>query len=185
MRFLPLVYKLPSCEVHSGFPPQKVDFKDYTSNKSILLVGLPGAFTPTWSNAQVPSYVDLKDSLHAKLGIDEIIIYCVNDGAVMGAWANDLGVENSEAGDEEGRITFLGDPDGSLTRKLDMELTHPGPASVGIIGRSKRFALYAVNGEVKYVAISEAEDDPAGDDDPSATLAPAMMKALLNIKDEL
>mmetsp|Transcript_25526 Transcript_25526/g.54920 ORF Transcript_25526/g.54920 Transcript_25526/m.54920 type:complete len:104 (+) Transcript_25526:364-675(+) len=103
----------------------------------------------------------------------------------MGAWANDLGVENSEAGDEEGRITFLGDPDGSLTRKLDMELTHPGPASVGIIGRSKRFALYAVNGEVKYVAISEAEDDPAGDDDPSATLAPAMMKALLNIKDEL
>lgn len=103
----------------------------------------------------------------------------------MGAWANDLGVENSEAGDSDGRITFLGDPDGSLTRKLDMELTHPGPESVGIIGRCKRFALHAVNGEVKYVAISEGEDDPAGDDDPSATLAPAILDALLSAKDEL
>jgi len=103
----------------------------------------------------------------------------------MGAWADDLGVEHSEAGDMEGRITFLADPAGALTQKLDMELTHPGPESVGIIGRSKRFAVYAVNGEVKYVAVSEAENDPAGDDNPSATLAPAVLDAILKIKDEL
>lgn len=108
----------------------------------------------------------------------------------MSAWANDLGVEHSEAGNMEGHFTFLGDPAGALTKKLDMELTHPGPASVGIIGRSKRFAIYAVNGEVKYVAVSEAEDDPAGDDDPSATLAPAVLDAILKlgfskIEDEL
>jgi len=109
----------------------------------------------------------------------------VNDGAVMSAWASDMGVENSDANDDKGRITLLGDPHADLTKSLDMEMTHPGPASVGIIGRCKRFALYAVNGEVKYVAISEAEDDPAGDDDPSATLAPAMMNAILKIKDEL
>jgi 2-Cys peroxiredoxin 5 len=109
----------------------------------------------------------------------------VNDGAVMSAWAGNLGVGHCEANDTEGRITFLGDPTGSLTRELDMELTHPGPASVGIIGRCKRFALYAVNGEVRYVAVSEAEDDPAGDDDPSATLAPAIMEAITKIKDEL
>ena len=39
--------KLPSVELHSGFPPEKIDLKEYTSNKSILLIGLPGAFTPT------------------------------------------------------------------------------------------------------------------------------------------
>ena len=39
--------KLPSVELHSGFPPEKIDLKEYTSNKSVLLVGLPGAFTPT------------------------------------------------------------------------------------------------------------------------------------------
>lgn len=125
------------------------------------------------------------DSLHGKAGIDEIIVYCVNDGAVMSAWAKDMAVDHYEANDWQGRITIVGDPSGDLTRKLDMEMTHPGPASVGIIGRCKRFALHAVNGEVKYVAISEGPEDPAGDDDPSATLAPAVFNAIMNLKDEL
>ena len=94
-------------------------------------------------------------------------------------------MEHSEANDEAGRITFLGDPSGELTRKLDMELNHPGPQSKGIIGRCKRFALYVVKGEVKYVAISEAEDDPAGDDRPEATLAQAMLGVITGMKDEL
>lgn len=42
-----LCLKLPSAELHSGFPPQKIDLKEYTSNKSVIIVGLPGAFTPT------------------------------------------------------------------------------------------------------------------------------------------
>lgn len=103
----------------------------------------------------------------------------------MRAWAEHQGVEHCEAGDSAGHLTFLGDPFGDLTSKLDMQLTHAGPASVGIVGRCKRFAIYAVNGVVKFVAISEAADDPAGDDDPSATLAPAVLSAILNIKDEL
>ncbi|KAL7535478.1 hypothetical protein ACHAWF_005182 [Thalassiosira exigua] len=142
--------KLPSAELHSGFPPEKFDLAQYSAGKSII------------------------DKLQ-KEGIDEIIVYCVNDGAVMSAWAKDLGVEHFAAGDKEGPITLVGDPDGTLTKKLDMEMTHPGPASVGIIGRCKRFALYAV----------DAEDDPAGDDDPSATLAPAVLSAIVSMKDEL
>lgn len=106
----------------------------------------------------------------------------------MKAWALDQGVEHYEANDTQGHITFLGDPTGSLTKALDMELTHPGPVlGAGLIGRSKRFALYVVNGEVKYLAVSEKEDDPAGDDDPTTTLAPAMMDEILRLKnnDEL
>ena len=87
-------------------------------------------------------------------------------------------VPHSEANDNDGRITFLGDPAGALTKYLDMEMTHEGPASVGIIGRCKRFALWAVNGTVKYVAISEGPDDPAGDDNPESTLAPAILDAI-------
>lgn len=103
----------------------------------------------------------------------------------MSAWAEHLGVDHYEAEDDEGRLTLVGDPEGALTRKLEMELTHPGPLSVGIIGRCKRFAVYAVNGEVKLVRVSESEDDPAGDENPEETLAPAMLDAILNIKDEL
>jgi len=39
--------KLPSAEVHSGFPPEKIDFQKYTADKAVLIIGLPGAFTPT------------------------------------------------------------------------------------------------------------------------------------------
>lgn len=96
----------------------------------------------------------------------------------MQAWADDQMI------DENGIIKFMGDPEGALTRSLDMELIHPGPYSVGIIGRCKRFALYAVNGEVKYVAVSERDDDPAGDDYPEATLAESMLFAIMEHKND-
>jgi len=75
-------------------------------------------------------------------------------------------------------ITFMGDPSGAFSKALDMEMTHPGPPSVGIIGRCKRHAVYVVDGVVKAVAVSEGEDDPAGDDDPSATMPDAMLAAI-------
>lgn len=39
--------KMPSVELHKGFPPHKVNMADYTKDKKVILVGLPGAFTPT------------------------------------------------------------------------------------------------------------------------------------------
>jgi len=39
--------KLPSVELHLGFPPEKHNLADFAGDKSILLIGLPGAFTPT------------------------------------------------------------------------------------------------------------------------------------------
>mmetsp|Transcript_23279 Transcript_23279/g.57311 ORF Transcript_23279/g.57311 Transcript_23279/m.57311 type:complete len:94 (+) Transcript_23279:388-669(+) len=89
----------------------------------------------------------------------------------MQAWGKDQKVGLS-------MLQLMGDPAGELTKALDMELTHPGPNSIGIIGRCKRFAMYAVNGEIKAINVSEAEDDPAGDDNPDDTLAEAMLKAI-------
>lgn len=113
--------------------------------------------------------------------MEEVIIYCVNDGAVMMAWAEDQGVK------DESIVTLMGDPYGDLTSALDMELTHAGPKSVGIVGRCKRFALYVENGVVKIVSVAESEDDPAGDERPEVTLADAMITAIkaLQSADEL
>jgi len=33
--------------LHRGFPPEKVDVADYLAKKTAIVVGLPGAFTPT------------------------------------------------------------------------------------------------------------------------------------------
>ena len=113
-----------------------------------------------------------------------MIIYCVNDGAVMDAWAENQGADKSEI------IKMMGDPSGELTRKLGMTLEHPGPMSKLGYARCKRFAMYIVDGIIKLVKVSErgpmGEEDPAGDDFPEDTLAPSMINAIKGLgKDEL
>lgn len=39
---------LPSVEVMQGFPdPKSINITDYCAGKNVIIVGLPGAFTPT------------------------------------------------------------------------------------------------------------------------------------------
>jgi peroxiredoxin len=72
-------------------------------------------------------------------------------------------------------VTMMGDPSGAFTAACDMEMTHPGPISVGIIGRCKRWAMLVKDGQVKAVNVAGSEFDPAGDDFPEKTLAPALI----------
>ena len=112
-----------------------------------------------------------------------MIIFCVNDGAVMDAWAENQQVPSG------GLLTLMGDPSGAVTQSLGMVLDHPGPMAKLGYPRSKRFALYAEDGIIKVVKISEGgpmgEEDPAGDDFPEATLAPAMIKAIAEMDPKL
>ena len=74
-----------------------------------------------------------------------MIVFSVNDGAVMKAWASAQGIP------EDSKITFLADTQSELTAALGVRMTHPGPASV--LGaqtlRCKRFALFVDDGVVK------------------------------------
>lgn len=124
---------------------------------------------------QIPGYLESVDDLK-KHGVDEVIVFCVNDGAVMNAWAKDQEIP------EGGLITFMGDPTSSLVRALDIELTHPGPLGLGLQGRGRRVAIYAEDGVAKIVRVAEAMDDPAGDDHPDITLADAMLKNIEELK---
>ena len=38
---------VPSVEIDLGFPPSKVNVLEYTQQKTLILMGLPGAYTPT------------------------------------------------------------------------------------------------------------------------------------------
>lgn len=164
--------KIPMVDLHFGFPPDLVNIAQYTAGKKIFIVGLPGAFTPTCSSIQIPSYLQNQDALK-NAGIDAVLIYSVNDGAVMNAWAINQGIQGS-------LLIFMGDPAGEFTKEIGMELNDPRPMAKGLIGRCKRFAMYVENSVVKYVAISETEDDPAGDSDPTATCCEAMLQAIKN-----
>lgn len=91
------------------------------------------------------------------------MVYCVNDAAVMQAWAKDQGVEGS-------MITFLADTRCEFTSALGMCISHPGPR--GALGnvRCKRFVLICEDGIVQHVEVSEAPDDPAGDNEPNGPI---------------
>lgn len=119
---------------------------------------------------QIPNYVDHQDALK-EVGVDEVLFYCVNDGAVMRAWFLDQQLEGT-------MMQMMGDPSGELTKECGMELDHPGPRQKGLYGRCKRFAMHVVNCVVEYVAVSESENDPAGDEFPEATCAPAIIQAI-------
>mmetsp|Transcript_8019 Transcript_8019/g.11605 ORF Transcript_8019/g.11605 Transcript_8019/m.11605 type:complete len:95 (+) Transcript_8019:281-565(+) len=94
----------------------------------------------------------------------------------MKAWQKDQGCDDS-------MLTMYGDPTGALTKALGMEMTHPGPVGVGLLGRCKRHAMYADDGVVKSFHLAEdPEHDPAGDEFPEETLAPALLEAIGSLK---
>jgi peroxiredoxin len=97
------------------------------------------------------------------LGVDEVLVYCVNDGAVMQAWAADQMISGS-------LITFLADTRCEFTSAIGMCIDHPGPK--GALGnvRCKRFVLICEDGVVKHVEVSEAPGDPAGDNEPNGPI---------------
>lgn len=109
------------------------------------------------------------EELKAK-GISDVLVYCVNDGAVMKAWAQDQGVEGS-------MVKFLSDTHCELTKKLDLvlDLGPDGPLGPG---RSKRASMLVEDGVIKTFNVAAAEDDPAGDNDPSVTLVEKMLSDL-------
>jgi len=100
-----------------------------------------------------------------------VIVYCVNDGAVMTAWGRDQGVQGS-------MIQTLGDPRREVTEALGLVLDHPGPMSVLGTKRSKRYSMLIDDGVIKAVNIAAAEGDPAGDDNPAISLVAQMLNDL-------
>jgi len=122
---------------------------------------------------QIPGYLAAQDALKAQ-GIDEIVVYCVNDGAVMTAWRKDQGCGEEAVGGS--LLKFYGDPTGAFTRACGLVLDHPGPTYKGLIMRTRRHAAYVVDGVVRAVEISEKPDDPAGDDFPESSCVESMFK---------
>ncbi|MCH7371642.1 peroxiredoxin [Aeromonas sp. MR16] len=118
---------------------QVQDTQALFAGKKVVLFAVPGAFTPTCSNAHLPGYVVLADEFKAK-GVDAIYCLSVNDAFVMKAWRE---AQNAEA------ITMLADGDGSWTQALGLA------KETGSFGglRAQRFALIARDGVVQQLFV--------------------------------
>merc|ERR1712147_247107 len=87
--------KMPSITVPiirygaDGFKSEKFDAADYFKGRHIVLVGYPGAFTPTCMATHIPQYIE-SAHLVKEQGVDEIIAMSVNDPFVVTAFAEHL-----------------------------------------------------------------------------------------------
>jgi len=129
--------------VMSGTSPGTLSTDELFSGKQVVLISVPGAFTPTCSKMHLPGFVDQADALIAK-GVDTIAFMAVNDVFVMNAWGKDRGV-----GD---RVTMLADGNGDYVRALGLELD---ATAAGMGMRGKRFAIVANDGIATHVAVEE------------------------------
>jgi len=114
------------------------------SNKKAIVIGMPGAFTPTCSNYHIPSIIEQMSNFKIN-GIDEIFCLVVNDIHVTKVWAEQTGGANSG-------LKFITDTDSSLVNKLKLSYNAP---DIGLINRSKRFCIVLNNLIIKKILIEE------------------------------
>ena len=65
--------------------PAGLSTKELFAGKKVVLISVPGAFTPTCSATHLPGFVVKADEIYAK-GVDTIACMAVNDVHVMDAW---------------------------------------------------------------------------------------------------
>ena len=149
------------------------EWKDVTTNelfkgKKIVLFSLPGAFTPTCSGQQLPSYDEMYNQFKDK-GIDDVYCISVNDAFVMNAWARDLGIKN---------IKMIPDGCGTFTRSMGMLVNKP---KQGFGMRSWRYSALINDGVVEKFNEEPGINNFSSDDDPYEVSDPeTMLKSLDN-----
>lgn len=120
--------------------------EELVKDKNVVLVGVPGAFTPTCHEQHLPGYIQNINEFTQK-GYS-VIFMSVNDPFVMKAWE-----ENSNSKD----ITMIADGNGQLAIALDLVMDG---SAFSLGKRCQRFAMIIHNGQISTI---NAEDGPGLD----------------------
>jgi peroxiredoxin len=129
--------KLPSATMHmmKDGRPTAVTTDDLFAGKKVVLFAVPGAYTPTCSQAHLPGFVVNADAIKAK-GVDDIVCVSVNDAFVMDSWGNDKNAD---------QLLMVGDGNGEFAKALGLEMDGSG---FGLGTRSQRYAMIVDDGVV-------------------------------------
>lgn len=126
---------------------------------TVVLFGLPGAFTPNCNDTHLPGFLLRNDEIRAK-GVDQIACIAVNDAFVLSGWARSL-----EVGDA---VLMVADPNATFAQAVD--LTFDAPIFGGT--RSRRYAAIVRDGVIDWIQV---ENSPA---DVELSSAEAVLAAL-------
>ena len=121
----------------------KVTLSEELKDKTVILFGVPGAFTPTCSEKHMPSFIKLHQQLISK-GIDDIYCLSVNDEFVMHVWLSSYA--------EDDKIIGIADGNGEICQNLNLIIDK----SKNFMGmRSKRFAMIVKNNIIQNIYVEE------------------------------
>lgn len=144
------------------------DFKvrEEFAGKKLVIFSLPGAFTPTCTNEECPSYEEHYKEFKA-LGVDDVYCIAVNDAFVMYQWGQHLGLE---------KVKLLPDGSGAFTRRMGM-LINKDHLGFGL--RSWRYAMIVEDNVVTHWFEEPGINDVGDDDDPYGETDPDRLLAVL------
>jgi len=142
---------------------------DYFKGKKVVAFSLPGAFTPTCSNYQVPTYDEVYNEFK-ELGVDDVICISVNDAFVMHQWWVNLSVKN---------LTFIPDGNGEFTRKMGYLVEKK---NLGFGERSWRYSMYVEDGVIQQIFEEPGFDDNVNVDPYRVSDPETMLNYLKNQK---
>jgi len=111
------------------------------TDQRVVVFAVPGAFTPTCSQAHLPGYVALADKIKAK-GVDAIICLSVNDPFVMDAWGK---ANNAD------EIVMLSDGNGYFTKQIGLDMNTSNFGGL----RSLRYSMLVEDGKVKKLNVED------------------------------
>ena len=121
--------------------PEATTSGEVLGHGTVVLFGVPGAFTPTCSDHHLPGFVLRADDLRAK-GADSLVCVAVNDPFVMEAWGQDQNVGKA--------VVMLADGNGELTEAMGLTMDGSG---FGLGTRSQRYAAILRDGVVSWLAV--------------------------------
>ena len=139
--------KLPDLELFyldQNNDVKKISILDLCKNNKTIILGMPGAFTPTCSNDHLPSFIKNK-SLFENKGVDCIICVVVNDVYVAKVWGEQTGA--TQAG-----IKILADPKSEFANSLGLGFSVP---ALGLFNRLKRFVIIIDNNIIKNIILEQ------------------------------
>ncbi|MBF9195513.1 peroxiredoxin [Microvirga terrestris] len=116
---------------------------DLFKGRKVVLVAVPGAFTPTCHRNHLPGYVQKKNEIMAK-GVDAILVTSVNDVFVLEAWG--------KASEAEG-IEFLSDGNADFAKAIGLSMDGAG---FGLGTRSQRYSMVVDDGVVQALNVEDA-----------------------------
>ncbi|EPQ27472.1 uncharacterized protein PFL1_05010 [Pseudozyma flocculosa PF-1] len=133
--------------------PTKFQTHDEFKGKKVVIISVPGAYTPTCHVRHIPPFLEKLQEFKSK-GVDKIYVIAQNDPFVMSAW----GVQNKG----KDQVVFASDVNLEFSKGVGSTVDM---SAAGFGVRTGRYALVADDLKVSYFA---AEESPGALDVSSA-----------------